>query len=373
MTWLATLAISLAVSSLAFAEPVMSPAGRMRFVPGPGAQGLADALARTADEDRDMVGRDVGRDWDGVTEVRVVLDAPSFRAALPRGASVPEWAAGVALPEQNLVVLRAFPGSPEARAILRHELSHVAVGRLSSGHVPRWFLEGLATLQAGDAWSRHGPSLVRAAIAGRLFRLHDLAEAFPTGAADAELAYAESADFVSWLVERSGEAQVRGLLGDVVSGTSFEAAMSERFGAGVASLEHEWSRSLARWELIARVATQTEIWWVLLAALLALGALRVRAKRQALLDAMAHEEEAREQAAFAEAPAYWADGPDAPPEPPADATDEADEMAPEDDKDLPDEVASDDGRAAPAEEADEDEIPYFVGRHSPTTKKPTIH
>jgi hypothetical protein len=372
MRRLPALALVLALSAAAAAEPVSSPTGRLRFVPGPGAQGLAQSLARTGDDDRDAAAREVGRDWDGVTEVRVALDAPSFRAALPRGASVPEWAAGVAFPEQNLVVLRAFPGSPEGRATLRHELSHVAVGRLAAGHVPRWFLEGLATLQAGDAWSRQGPSLVRAALGGRLFRLQELSEGFPAGAGDAELAYAMSADFLSWLVERSGGEAVRGLLADVVGGTPFEAAAAARFGAGTAELEQEWSRSLARWELFARVATQTEIWWVLLAALLALGALRVRARRHALLEEMAREEESRELAAFAEAPGYWADGPSeqgpagggAPEEAaPADVEEPGPEAAPE---------ASEAG-SPEAGEDDEDELPYFVGRNSPTTKKPTIH
>jgi hypothetical protein len=371
MRRLAGLVLAWALSTVAAAEPVATPSRRLRFVPGPGAQGLAEALAKTGDEDREAVIREVGHDWDGVTEVRVVLDAPSFRAALPRNASVPEWAQGVAFPDRNLVVLRAFPGSPESHAVLRHELSHVAVGRLAAGHVPRWFLEGLATLQAGDAWSRKGPSLVRAALGGRLYRLDDLAEGFPAGAGDAELAYAQSADFVSWLVERSGEEALRGLLHDVVGGTRFEAAVTARFGLGIVELEHEWSRSLARWELVARVATQTEIWWVLLAALLALGALRVRAKRQSLLDEMAREEEARDLAAFAEVPAYWADGPTT-----SDALDGAPALDPDSAEagDVAGAQAEGSGDAVePTGGDDEGELPYFVGRSAPATKKPTIH
>ena len=59
------------------------------------------------------------------------------RGLLPSGAQVPAWARGVAYPELNLVVVQLPPGDPEIRATLRHELSHVAVGRLTGAAVPR--------------------------------------------------------------------------------------------------------------------------------------------------------------------------------------------------------------------------------------------
>lgn len=370
----------LVAARVAVAEPVWSPAGRVLVVPGPGAQGLAESLAPTADQDRDSVAADLGRDWDGHTEVRVALDEASFRTLLPKGAAVPFWAEGVAFPELNLVVLRGAPGDPRARATLRHEFSHLALGQLGRG-VPRWFLEGLATLRAGDAWSRRGPSLVRAALTSHIFHFSELSDGFPAGSSDAELAYAQSADFVSWLVDRNGDEAIHGLLRDMVAGATFEHAFTAHFGAPPQVLELQWSKSLERWELVALLLTQTELWWVLLATVFALAAVRVRARRRELMEQMAREEEMQARLFFARAPAYWADGPDDDEgEPGGQAGDEAETQAPDeldDDPEGEDEPLEGEppSSAHPGEQVEpaDDEIPYFVSHQPPASKKPTLH
>ena len=73
--------------------------------------------------------REVGRDYDGVTEVRVAIDPVAFVALQPPTGLAPPWASGVAYPAQNLVVIRVTAQEHNPRALLRHELSHVAVGR----------------------------------------------------------------------------------------------------------------------------------------------------------------------------------------------------------------------------------------------------
>ena len=340
---------------------VVTPRGRLRFVPGPGALGLAQELAATGDRDRDEVAKDVGRDWDGVTEVRVTLDGPSFRAALPRGEKVPRWAQGVAFPGRNLVVLRAFPGDPEARATLRHELSHIALGRLTHGAVPRWFLEGLAMLRERMPWTDQGPSLIVAALTGRLLPFAELRASFPAGASDAGLAYAESADFVAFLVGRSGEPAVRAVLRDVVAGRSFDAAVQARLGAKVPALEQQWRRSLARWELVVHLLTESDLLWVLLAGVVVWAAWRLRRRKRRQLAGLDAEDRLAELRAFAATPAVWAD------EPPA-----ADES-----EDEPDDGPQDalDARldALLRDPAEDDDEAGEDGERSLGPKKPTLH
>src|SRR5690606_3445446 len=108
----------------------------------PPAERVARSLLDGIEADRDAIARDLGRDYDGITEVRIAHDPQSFTALLPDGVTLPHWAQGVAFPSHNLVVIRAGEQSvlSTTRGTLRHELSHVAIGRLAGPGVPRWFL-----------------------------------------------------------------------------------------------------------------------------------------------------------------------------------------------------------------------------------------
>jgi len=259
--------------------------------------GEAALLARTVEEDRDRVIVDLGRDWPGTTEIRIAPpDDPAFDRLLPPGAAAPKWAAAVAFPAENLVVMR-LPGRRDARATLRHELSHVAVGRLAAGRVPRWFLEGLATIEAGDLWSRKGPSLVRAALGEGVYSFESLRDSFPEYTSEAELAYAQSADFVQFLVDRSGDAKLHLVLRRLVEGVAFDSAFAEAFGGRPRALENEWRRSLARWELLVRYLTSGELWWSSLALLALVAWWRLRVRRRQRLRIMELQEQAEAEAA----------------------------------------------------------------------------
>lgn len=264
---------------------------RFVFYAVPSGEGAAGALVLKAEADRDAIVQVLGRDWEGRTEVRVAADERGFRELLPPEARVPRWAQGVAFPRENLVVLRVPATLENPRALLRHELSHVAVGRLAPRPVPRWFLEGLATVQAGDLWNRQGPSLVRAALSDGLFSFAQLADGFPSRESDAELAYAQSADFVQFLIDRGGDERLGGLLRQLVEGETFEDAALRTFGRSLRALENDWRRSIARWELLARFLTGTELWWGTVAVLAVIGFVRLRRRQRERLEELAREEQ----------------------------------------------------------------------------------
>ncbi len=280
------------------------------FFPQPGTEGVAQQLAETADQDRASVSLDLGHDYDGVTAVHVVSDREAFRAAIPSDAAqVPGWAAAVAFPEHNLVVMRLDPSGQEPRAILRHELSHIAVGRLVRGRIPRWFLEGLAVIRAGDAWSREGPSLIRAGMANDLLPIESLQAGFPERPTDAELAYEESAAFVKFLMDRRGEVALQDVMRQVVKGSTFDDAVLRVYGASTRQLENQWRKSVERWVLALDFATSREFLWMLLTLLMIWAGLLLRRRRAVRLAQLEREDEAEAARALIQAPALWADGP----------------------------------------------------------------
>ena len=282
---------------------------RFAFFPGPGADGIVARLAETAEQDRTAVSADLGQEYDGITEVHVLTTQRDFDAALPAGALAPEWASGLAFPDSNVVLLRVTPGGQDPRAMFRHELSHIAVGRLTHGRVTHWFLEGFAIIRAGDAWSKEGPSIIRAGLANDLFSFDTLVSSFPARRSDAELAYAQSADFVQYLSDQYGESALREVLRQVVAGSTFDDAVTHSLGASPRHLENAWRRTITRWVLLLDLLTNRDFLWVFIAGLALVAGWRVRRRRRARLQAQELEEQEEASRNFLQTPGYWADGP----------------------------------------------------------------
>jgi hypothetical protein len=83
--------------------------------------------------------------------VGVAPDARTFRAW--GGAGAPEWGAALAFPHRRLIVMqgRAAPSDAgDPRAVLRHELAHLALHEALGDLPPRWFDEGYASYAAGE-------------------------------------------------------------------------------------------------------------------------------------------------------------------------------------------------------------------------------
>lgn len=317
LAWAALLPLLVAAPAGADEGPgtLVAETARLRFVAAPGAEATARALALAGEEDRDWVSRDLGRDWDGVTEVRVAASRAAFDRMLPPDVSLPDWAGGVAFAAQNLVVIHAPPGSTSARHTLRHELSHVAVGRLTQGRVPRWFLEGLAQLREGNKWSTEGPSLVLAALSDGLFSFDALRGAFPARPSDVELAYAQSAHFVQWIANAHGDESLSEVLHQVVDGSSFEDAVLRVTGTRLRVLENEWRRELARWELLIHFFRSDELLWTAVTMLFLAASWQALRRKRRQFARLADEEAADDADLLAHAPAIWADGPPPVPRP----------------------------------------------------------
>jgi len=162
---------------------------------------------------------------------------------------------GVAQPEHRTMYLncQAIESNPfESLAItLRHELSHLIVGevvRRGFRHVPLWFDEGVAVWSSGKVPFYDPEDFERAAAAGTLPRLADLAGGFPSDLRERGIAYEASESFVRFLARGHGRDVVGRILRSAVSGADFPAAIHEATGTDVETLEAQWVASLrGRW------------------------------------------------------------------------------------------------------------------------------
>ena len=222
-----------------FAAPDVAPptqtmeTARFRLVYTERAKGAAAFLAKDLERIRDEVREVLGRDWPGVTEVRLGFGREEYEALALPGGLPPSWAVALAYPEHNVMLVEAHSLiQGDGQTTFRHELVHVALGQLGDGW-PRWLQEGLAQDLTGERRFRVSQFalLAQAVSTNRIFRFDDLARGFPERAADVEIAYAQSAAFVRFLRDRHGPVAFGRLIDFVAAGDNFEKALGKAFHA----------------------------------------------------------------------------------------------------------------------------------------------
>lgn len=210
---------------------------------------------------------DLGRKVSGELTIRIARGPEDMRGLAPAGSPPPAYAVGVAYPRIGLIILSVvapeswFP--PDLEAVLTHEISHVALHRAVDGHaLPLWFMEGLATQQAGEHRLERVRTLWEAAVGGEVLPLDMVARHFPSRPNQVNLAYAQSADFVRHLLQTPTDRdRLPKLLAKVAEGASFEQAVLTAYRTDLAYLEREWRQGLhERFRLLPMVLTGTALW-----------------------------------------------------------------------------------------------------------------
>lgn len=270
---------------------------RFRILHTQRAKGAAEALAQRIESVRESFVQVLGRDWPGITELRVGVGREEFEALSLPGGRPPGWAVGLAYPSANVVLLDALVlGGPEGDTTLRHELAHVALGQVGSGW-PRWFQEGLAQHLTGERYSlTHYTALFRAVTQERVFFFEHLTEAWPDLPADVEVAYAQSAAFVAHLAHNYGPQAMGQLLDLVAAGKGFDEAFGIAFKTSISVEEKHWREGLAMRYGWLPLTTSTSLLWLGASLLVVAAWWRRRQQKAARLEEMSREEAQEDEA-----------------------------------------------------------------------------
>jgi hypothetical protein len=237
--------------------------------------------------------------------VDVVLapDPETFAAVQP--GNPPGWAAGTAWSERGEIYLRTrLPrqGADPIQRTFTHEVVHIAVGRAFSDP-PRWLNEGLAKVLAGEFDARSHALLARATLSGSLLSLEDITRRWPTHAGHAQLAYAQSTDFVSYLANQGDDA-LPSLIRRLAAGEELDAALVGATGRGLEELEESWRGRITFWHALIPVVGSSGAVWGLASVLFLVAAWRQRRRFRAQMAAL----EERERVLLASVPLAPADG-----------------------------------------------------------------
>src|SRR5262249_18257305 len=135
------------------AEYLPHDGGWIHFAYHPSARKRVRALIADAPRARAELAATLGAEV--LTSVEVRLAALTAEMARLAPVELPSYAPGVALANQNAIILSVTsPLSLEPSDLdehFRHELAHLALDDAAHGHpLPRWFHEGFATYAAGE-------------------------------------------------------------------------------------------------------------------------------------------------------------------------------------------------------------------------------
>ena len=221
-------------------------------------------------------------------DVHVADDPVRFAKHFPAGNPMAERAVGVAFPHQGRIVLRSHGSAHFTLSeTFDHEISHILIHRAAGQrHLPRWFLEGIAIWQAGEAVLAEMEKASGAAAQDDLIPFEELDRRFPNYGKAVDLAYAQSALFVRWLYSRFGDKAFRVLLAGVAAGHGFDAAFMDAFGRTRQDLSTQWEGELQKQGSAMMFLRDGNFLWVLMAMLIVWAYVIKRRERKAAIEAM---------------------------------------------------------------------------------------
>jgi hypothetical protein len=265
----------------------------------PKAKSRVAPIIDSAEKDLTRIMNTLGLETVDSIEVRFARNVHEMSNVKP-GKEPPPWATGLALRTERLVLVTltstddAHP--TDASKIFLHEVVHIAEWDASGGNpTPIWFSEGLAIYLAGEYSFERNKVLINAAIRNRLLPLSSLSDSYPGDGRKVNVAYAQSADLVSFLEEKYGPGYLSSILWRVRHGDDFNSAMESLAGASLRQIQVDWMSSLDVWYRWIPSITGGATLWVLIACLLLVGYMRRRRQTRRLYAAWEQEEASRQR------------------------------------------------------------------------------
>ena len=280
--------------TLVLPEDWVSQAGLYARIHGPPGQALKLAqLLEHAEESTPRLAELLDLPTGQRIEIFLTQSQEQFFALQP--GSAPHWADATAYPQKGWIFLRrnGLRGGMASSdtQVLDHELVHVLLGQaFQEKRPPQWLQEGVAQVFAGEYTLETADRIAEGMLGRGLFSLGELSHPFPRDPVRAQLAYAQSADFIAWLMSEYGSQVLPILVRESIQGASFEAALRRATGKSLASLDAAWSKRLENSWLWVRALANDTVLLGLATIFLVVGYLRVKRRNRERLQEMARQD-----------------------------------------------------------------------------------
>lgn len=186
------------------------------------------------------------------------------------------WVSGQASPDLGVALVAVAPDSAARSELERqipHELAHLVLyQRAGSAYerLPIWLREGIASLVELRPNPDYQAALLAAAQNGTLLDMNSLCEAFPSDAARAYLAYAQSDSFTRYLYNTYGAPALFQVILAYADGLDCEQGPRRALGMSLSQLEHRWRQSAFQTNAIQAAGSNLLPYLILLFLLLSI-------------------------------------------------------------------------------------------------------
>jgi hypothetical protein len=268
------------VSSTALAEPtpeVLSTA-HFRFEFPEQQSKVAARLAESAEAVRKTHCRLIEPCFEGTIKVQIANSQEEFLDLQPHQAHI-DWAAGVAYAELKLIILRVDKDILlTIEETFEHEVSHILLLQAVKQRPPRWFIEGMAIVQARQNLIERFEKVAAATINDNALSLDRIAVRFPDSPEGRALAYAQSGLFVSYLVNEFGHKKMARFVSALSGKSDFKQVFADVYGQSLDATETEWKETLGTYGWLKALTDSWLLWG--LAALLMVAAVGTQMRRR---------------------------------------------------------------------------------------------
>ena len=256
---------------------------------------LSRHIAEESEMLRIKIVADVGYSPTEKTTIALAPTLEEFQQMQPHHERMPVWAAAVAYPERNLIIIRSPKavrgGRFDYRRIFIHEFTHIVLGRaLQHQNVPTFLAEGIAMYESSEWQFSRTAAITKAVLTGRIIPLQELWDRFPEDRDDAELAYAESFMFVSFLINQYGREPFNQFIKNYAESGNLRHSLQKMTGRHLVTLEGEWIDYMKMRVSWIPLITSATTFWFMVTVIFIYGYCRKRRRSKTILVQWEEEE-----------------------------------------------------------------------------------
>ena len=159
---------------------------------------------------------------------------------------VPSWAAAIYDGKIRIPFQYASFKIEELEFIIRHEITHALLHRISGNNVPAWLHEGIAQYKDGADDTAVREALRNAVVNNTLISIKDLKMSFGRFKDNArvKVAYAESLGFIEYLIDNYGFYTILDIINNFNNYSSLDDLLTSTYGLNLGQLESGWIEQL---------------------------------------------------------------------------------------------------------------------------------
>ncbi len=160
--------------------------------------------------------------------------------------NVPSWAAAIYDGKIRIPFKYASLDIDELESIIRHELTHAIIHSIAGNKVPAWIHEGIAQYKDGVNDSGVKKALTEAVANNRMIPINDLKAGFGNikDKKQVKVAYAESLDFIEYLISNYGFYTILDMLNNFNNHASIDELFNSVYRLDLKQLENDWIEHL---------------------------------------------------------------------------------------------------------------------------------